>query len=700
MYAWRQIPLLRLLFPFGAGIGCAAFFTPYIIWVLTLLACLLLFVIISHLYLLKHIHKTIHFISSLAMLFAFFGIGITHTYFLNDQNYATHFSKVPRQNYLLARVVSLPAQKEKSVGCLLKVSEVTDSLGEMHKVQGRAQVYLGLDSSSLALKYGDYIVIKAPLREVESPKNPYQFDFKTYYARQNIYQNGYLKAELWKPVGRNKVNPLYAEGYKWQVKLQSIFNTHIQDDQIRGVAQAIVFGYKDDLDEEWLKAFSKTGTIHVLAVSGLHVGIIYLMLSFMFGLGKSKGRSRIVKSALILVILFLYTLVTGLSPSVSRAALMFGTVIVAQAFKRQTNIYNTLSFACLFLLVVNPLNLYNVGFQFSFLAVLSIVYYKDYFRNIWPQANPILNNVNTLVSVSIAAQITTFPLGLYYFHQYPNLFMFSNLIVIPCISIILYLGIAMVISAVLYTPLADLAANVATMYIQFIARTVQYIQDVPYAYFENVHITLGQMGLIYAFMISVTLSLVYKWSSGLVISFVTVICFLAIDYTYQQNHQKGQVVIFDVRNETLIGFKEEGHITFIASKGIYTDPAAFDFIITPYLVNERLTEHYNIVPQEVLALPANYHGVQSLGNGFIWFQNHSYLVLDSYAGYITHPIAVDYLLIGYKKSSSFLGYADKHISSEHTVLLHSWKSKSLNSQLLFNRSRRVSQDGCVVFSTQ
>ena len=202
-----------------------------------------------------------------------------------------------------------------------------------------------------------------------------------------------------------------------------------------------MFGYKEDLDDEWLEAFSKTGTIHVLAVSGLHVGIIYLLLSGILLMRRSNGRSLKLKSAVILLCLFAYCLLTGFAPSVSRASIMFGVVIVAKAFQRRSNIYNTLSFACFLLLVVSPYNLYNVGFQFSFLAVVGIVYYTDTFRKWVPVSSYLGDKVVTLLSVSVAAQITTFPIGLYYFHQYPNLFMISNLIVIPCITVILYLGI-------------------------------------------------------------------------------------------------------------------------------------------------------------------------------------------------------------------------------------------------------------------
>ncbi|MDA8886429.1 ComEC/Rec2 family competence protein [Bacteroidia bacterium] len=485
--------------------------------------------------------------------------------------------------------------------------------------------------------------------------------------------------------------------FRWQESLKTQFDKYFENESIKGVAQAIVFGYKEDLDDEWMDAFSKTGTIHVLAVSGLHVGIIFIMLSFLLRLKGSKGRSLIIKSVVAMLVLFLYCLVTGFSPSVSRASLMFGTVIIVKAFKRNSNIYNTLTFAAFVLLIINPMNLYNVGFQFSFLAVIGIVYYKDYFRALWPQYTWIGDKVITLLSVSIAAQINTFPIGLYYFHQYPNLFMFSNLIVIPCITVILYSGIFFIAFGWISESIAEFFARISEVYITFISRIVHYIQDVPYAFFENVHISFSQMLLIYVFIITLTISLVHKWSYGFMWSLLAVAAFLFSDYKYDRSMASVQVVCFDVRNETLIGFKEENAITFIASEGVFQDVSKVDFIITPYLVKERLTESYSVVPLQCIANEQKHGRLSILGKGMVCFDNKSYLFLDKLKDYVNDTINTDYVIIGKEKNSQYISKVLPLINSKKTIILDNWRMEELKAEDKSNNSV-IQSKGCVILN--
>ena len=247
-----------------------------------------------------------------------------------------------------------------------------------------------------------------------------KFDFKKYYAHQNVYHQGFFKSGEWLSTGENKGNFLFAWSYQWRDILKKRFDAYFKNQEAKGVAEAIVFGYKEDLDQDWMDAFSKTGTIHVLAVSGLHVGIIFFLLSNILGLSRSKGCSLQLKSALAVLSLFFYALFTGVSPSVSRAALMYSTVIVGKAIGRDSSIYNTLCFAAFILVLIDPMSIFNVGFQFSFLAVVGIVFYNDYFRTLLPQSTWLGDRIVSLLAVSMAAQLVTFPLGLYYFHQFSN----------------------------------------------------------------------------------------------------------------------------------------------------------------------------------------------------------------------------------------------------------------------------------------
>ena len=632
--------------------------------------------LVSHFYLRSRVNRLLQQVVSLLAIVHFFAAGFLITWTYNQVHYSSHLANTTDAIELLVRVTNVPKEKPKSISCTVELLSAIDSI-QVKGINGTAQLYIEKDTNSESLVYGDYLLVSNIIQEVSPPKNPHQFDFRKYYAQRNIYHQGYLKSGAWSKTGKNKTFWLLALSFKWQAYLKNEFAKYFKDDAVRGVAQAIVFGYKEDLDDEWMEAFSKTGTIHVLAVSGLHVGILYILLSSLLLMGKSKGRVLKLKSAIILLCLFAYCLLTGFAPSVSRASIMFGVVVIAKAFQRRSNIYNTLSFACFLLLVVNPLNLYNVGFQFSFLAVVGIVYYKDTFRKMIPTSSYLGDKIVTLLSVSLAAQITTFPIGLYYFHQYPNLFMISNLIVIPCITVILYLGIAFILVVPFSDLLAGFFAKSMTLYIEFISRVVHYIQDIPYAFFEDVHITFWQMLCIYGFILAATIARKMESTFATLTAVFFVVLFLLSDYSYEKKLPKTQVIVFDVGRDFLVGFREGSKISFVASKGVYTDPNKLNFTIRPYLVKERLDFNYTVVPDLFLASANDLGLIKSLGNGFVWFQNKRYHFLDYTKDYIKTGVSSDFLIIGKNKGSGYLSKVLPLLSSKSIYLPAALRKKEL-----------------------
>ena len=651
-YVWRHIPLFRFLLPLILGILLANNFFIRIEVILILAVFLTICSVSLHFYTKRKLNRKLIQVNSVLLILLLFLGGWLISYYHNQIYSPKHFSHKKAANAYLVRVVNNPSVKPKSVSLEVEVLEVLDTSASFPCI-GKAQLFVALDSASKTIAYGDELLVANKLKKIAKPANPYQFDFKKYYSTKNIYHNGFITSDNWQRTNKQKGNPLQKLGYTIQNNLQLQFKQYFKDDAIRGIAQAIVFGYKEELDDEAMEAFSKTGTIHVLAVSGLHVGIIFIMLSFILQLQNSKGRALAIKSAIVLLVLFLYCLITGFSPSVSRASIMFGLVLLGKVFLRQASIYNTLSFACLVLLIANPNNIFNVGFQFSFLAVFGIVFYKDGFRRLLPTSNWLADKIITLLAVSIAAQITTFPLGLYYFHQYPNLFMFSNLIVIPCITVILYGGIFFVGFSYISSMVATLFADGVALYIAFISKAVTYIQNLPFAFFENVYISFGQMLLIDSFIFSLTFAWLNKWKVGLLIPVVCAVGYLAIEFYSFTNSQKTEVISFYHNKETLLMFRKNNQALFLASSAIYQDEEAMKYIITPYLVNEGLTADYDILPMETIKRPINHKLITGYGKGMVWFNGKSYIILDDINAYITDTIKADYLLIGRKKSLQY-----------------------------------------------
>ena len=185
--------------------------------------------------------------------------------------------------------------------------------------------------------------------------------------------------------------------------------------------------------------------MHVLAVSGLHIGILYLLVGFLLKPLERTRKLKVLRGVVILLIIWGFALLTGLSPSIKRAATMFSFIVVADAFNRNTNIYNTIAASALFLLVIDPALLMSVGFQLSYLAVLSIVLLYRPIFNILPASNVVLNKIWEILSVSLAAQLAVFPLSIYYFHQFPVYFLLANLVIMPLAGLNLITGIFSVV---------------------------------------------------------------------------------------------------------------------------------------------------------------------------------------------------------------------------------------------------------------
>jgi len=239
---------------------------------------------------------------------------------------------------------------------------------------GKIHIYIRKDSSNLRMQYGDQLVIYGRFYPIPKPDNPNEFDYKKFLSRQNIFSHAFVKQSDMKLVGNKASNPFLAWAYQLRVSASNVIDQHITQPRENGIAKALILGIKDHLDNDLKKAYSAAGAMHVLAVSGLHVGIVYLLIRLLFGRIIRLGIwGRYVFALLSILIIWLYAAVTGLSPSVLRAGTMFTLVAISDATFRESNIYNTLGVAAFILLLIEPYLIYSVGFQLSFAAVFGIV---------------------------------------------------------------------------------------------------------------------------------------------------------------------------------------------------------------------------------------------------------------------------------------------------------------------------------------
>jgi len=207
---------------------------------------------------------------------------------------------------------------------------------------------------------------------------------------------------------------------------------------------ALLLGERADVDKAVLKSYSDTGTIHIISVSGLHVGIIFLVLQHLFKLVRVL-KNELLKCALMILCIWFYAMLTGLPASVIRSACMISFYCIGKAINHQSNTINHVAASALFLLSIDTLYLFDVGFQLSYLAVLGILYLQKWISNWYQPKNKVMTYIWSTTSVSLAAQLFTLPLCWYYFHQFPNYFIIANLIAIPLSSVALYASIGVLV---------------------------------------------------------------------------------------------------------------------------------------------------------------------------------------------------------------------------------------------------------------
>ncbi len=420
------------------------------------------------------------------------------------QRLMEHYAKVDAYKGLM---VSTPEEKQNTYRSILSVYEILTN-GSWIKVKGRVNVYLGKEEGK-ELNYGDLLWVNGQFDTIEGPANPGAFDYRNYLVYQNIHFQGFIGNDFVK-IGETKGNPIVYLALKARKKAVKIIHHFLPDDEVRSIVLALVLGVKDELENDLIAAFSATGAMHILAVSGLHVGIIYGILSLIFNrLGQQNSRFRWLIFVVSLVVLWSYAFITGLSPSVLRAVTMFSFVAASRAIKRKGNIYNTLGASALFLLLYDPYLIMNIGFQLSFLAVFGIVYLYPMLYDLWSTKHWILDKFWTITCVSIAAQISTAPLSMLYFHQFPNYFLVTNLFIIPAAFAILVGGLAILLTS-WWGFVAQTFAFLLLHFSKAIVFLVKSMSEMIYSTTSNIYLSTFDTWCIYLLLLSFIFGWVYR----------------------------------------------------------------------------------------------------------------------------------------------------------------------------------------------
>ena len=357
----------------------------------------------------------------------------------------------------------------------VKVSAEVKEVSVKSKIIACSEEVILFIKSKSTIQIGDKVVTNISLEKIKNKGNPGEFDAEFYWKSKRINRIGFIQDGQFKVVG-NYLNVFS----KWIIDSRNYFlselEKHLKGEEL-ALAQALIIGDRSNLDGETINAFGNSGAMHVLAVSGLHIGIILQIIILFLGLF-SKYITK--KQALIIALVFiwLYTLVTGLSASVLRSTVMFSILAISQVYGKNHNSINSLFFTAFILLLINPLNLFDIGFQLSFLAMLGIFwFYKPILAFIYIE-NKWVRKLWETTAVGFAAQLLTVPLTLYYFHQFPNYFILTNIALMLVTGLIL--GFGMLVYAFSWVQfLGKLFVIILSISLLFTLKTVYWIDQLP-----------------------------------------------------------------------------------------------------------------------------------------------------------------------------------------------------------------------------
>ncbi len=604
-------PLARITIGFVAGILGAYYLNPNpeCIFILLLLAG----IVFSITYFLSKQITINPLYFGFATYFLAMGIGATtqiiHTDSYQQSNYVhdpTIFEKPHLISVTVREKLRSSAYNDRYIAIVNKI--------DTKKHSGRILLNVRKDSLNHPFEIGTHLRIKGALYKNSLAKNPNQFDYGKYLENKQIYAQLYADAAEIQTGSRLDKDPWY---YTSKLRTKIIHNlekNHFNKAELN-VAIALILGQQQEISPDIIRDYQYAGAVHILSVSGLHIGFILLFVTFLLKPFPNTRRGSFIKLIIILLSLSLFGLIAGLAPSVVRSVAMFSFVAIGMYLRRSTNIYHTLLVSILLILLFQPSFLFDVGFQLSYIALFFILWLQPLLAQLWVPKNKVTNYFWEILTVSFAAQIGAFPLSIYYFHQFPGLFFVTNLVIIPFLSLIMGLGVlVMVLAAFDYVPLFlakgfEWSILILNKIINAIASLEQFIiRDIPFNW----------PLLVSFYLLIVSLVLWFKKPSfnRLALSLIAIFI-LQITYfeTHWTNQSQKEFVIFHSKKNTLITERNGENSTLFAN----------DSLLKTASENKTLTSY----------LMGNFSHLKSKKKlqNTLYFQDKKILVLDSLGVY-------------------------------------------------------------------
>jgi len=505
------------------------------------------------------------------------------------------FDQFDTVDYYLAEVTQYDISKPNSFENSLEVKSVHLKDG-WKDASGKVLIY---HQSSIPFEPGMVILVKKMPDQIASPSNPGEFDYRSFLIRKGIYFRQFLGTDF--QIIATSSSTQYPLA-RLRHNISEMLASKIPDEQSRQIAMALLLGEKKSLDPEVRESYAQAGVLHILAVSGLHVGIIYMIFIFLMKpLKLSKNKAKVY---LLIVIFGIwgYALLTGMSPSVVRAAIMFTLLTLGQMRERKPSIYNILAFSAMLTIVVNPDVIYEVGFQLSYLAVLGIVLIQPILVRIWIPKRRVVEYFWQLSTVSFAAQLVTFPLSVYYFHVFPTYFLIGNLLILPLAFLIMNVGVPLLFLG--WIPvLGDMIGWLLSKLILFQNWLTFLIQTIPGGKIDRLTFDFVQMLVIWLLLL-----VIVSWELGskkklIGIAFLVLTVGMFYSVYMEASRPVNQLVTYVGKNGRLFDLVIDRKL-YSWNTGMTASEVSF--MIDP----NRIQNHWPHIPQILHAIPSSNNEVE------------------------------------------------------------------------------------------
>ncbi len=595
-YSWETAPFIRLLPPLVAGI---ALYTQqagdYINWIIAAtVVSFIAFVAASFVRRQQGFTRTIVFASLHLCVFSAAWLSCYYNDIRNSTTWMGNSTNIA--DGYVARLTNAPTEKEKTWKLEVDVTHAVDS-DDVHAARGKAFVYV-YKYDAPALKEGDVVVLPNKWQRITNRGNPYELDYATYCARNNTYYQQFISG------GDIVIHQYASEGslpwirrvHHWCVRQ---LEWHITDRATLGLLKAMLFDDRDMLDGELTEAYAQTGIVHIIAISGGHITIFFVLVAFLLGWIRHK-KYRWIKYIAAIPLIWIYVVVAGAPPSAVRAATMFSILGIGFALQKTPNGINQLLAAAFLLLVVEPMWLYSIGFQLSFVAVLSIMLFYRPVYKWWSPVNKIARMLWGAVAVSIAAEILVAPLVIYYFHLFPLQFIVANVLAYLFMGVILVLGMLLIAVSSVY-PVAHFIAEVTTLLSNWFNKLVYGLQHLNFDSLHRLTLTELQLALVYTIITCVAIYLLKKNKRALFTGAIAVVLFIISGcIRYVQTLQQEMLIVYNISKENRIELIASTTATVLYGKDSVNE-ATRKFVLDPAHINlhiqhvKKADEEYNLL---------------------------------------------------------------------------------------------------------